>query len=946
MKFQKIVSGLLVCAMALTSLFTGEVTQLKAAGQPEPVASYDFNETETSAAEPFAAGLEAYHAGIAASDYGVGRSGDAGDRAIQLGKFGLRLPEKNLGGAYTVSMWVNRTGDLSNFMPILFLGKGAEGQWIGLAGAYGNPNGAILWGGNQANTILSADEVKFSLEKNQWVMLTVTQKDGSVAVYKNGVLLKQLTISLRTMDGEDQRIHLGVNPYEADGVFPGLVDDVCVYNQALSAAQVRYLYDGTGEEEIFESEGFQISSEEFTLPAGTNRRLEVTLPAAVSPENAVITFSSDNTSAAAVGETDGVVRGVARGAAKITTTVKVGNSQPKTKTTLVHVTDADVKEGVAAEYDFSAGIVDGKIKDISGYANDAAVEGASGVTFTQEGGQTVMNLGSDSSYIKLPSSIMDTLKDKEQFVIETKFAKSDKCGSNAWLFCLGSNVASSGKNYLFLSPNFGTTYRGGIKGDSTEVLFSSSVGAETDKYHTVEFVFDHGVMQLYSDGVLIDSQKTNFSIMDDVVTPGTKNGVLGYIGQSCWAGDKRFQGKVASFKIHDGNARFQEQLGYLTEDAIRGKNASLSEVKYDLALPEAFHGYGVAWSAEPEGLIEPDGKVKNPAADTDVTLKATIASGALSDQKEFRVKVKAMDQTEYRAVLEEAKKRLNDPFASAASKALLQEAIGNAGNAATQTELDQVVEKIRRAMEQLVYPEHYQDPLALIDEASFSASIQMTPNTAAKAFQVPAAIKDMVTVSYTSSRPEVASVDASGVITAKKAGYTNVVATVRAKYDGFLVECQTLVKVDANFNSVTAAAGATKLAKGGSTQIAVKNAPAGAQMTYRAKGAVSVNKSGKVVAVKSGKGTVTVKITSGGKSVSKKIAFQVGEITGAKSVKVKKSITLKVTGLSGKVKWSVDKKKLASISSKGKLKAKKAGKVKVTAKVGKVTMKKTITIKK
>ncbi len=73
------------------------------------------------------------------------------------------------------------------------------------------------------------------------------------------------------------------------------------------------------------------------------------------------------------------------------------------------------------------------------------------------------------------------------------------------------------------------------------------------------------------------------------------------------------------------------------------------------------------------------------------------------------------------------------------------------------------------------------------------------------------------------------------------------------------------------------------------------------------------------------------------------------KITAKKTVKKGKSITLKakLTNVSGKVKWSVNKKKLAKITSKGskkaKLKALKKGKVKVTAKVKKV--KKTITIK-
>lgn len=72
-------------------------------------------------------------------------------------------------------------------------------------------------------------------------------------------------------------------------------------------------------------------------------------------------------------------------------------------------------------------------------------------------------------------------------------------------------------------------------------------------------------------------------------------------------------------------------------------------------------------------------------------------------------------------------------------------------------------------------------------------------------------------------------------------------------------------------------------------------------------------------------------------------------ISGKKTVKKGKSITLtaKLKNVSGKVKWSVDKKKLAKITAKGKnkavLKAKKKGKVKVTAKVKNV--KKTLTVK-
>ncbi len=72
------------------------------------------------------------------------------------------------------------------------------------------------------------------------------------------------------------------------------------------------------------------------------------------------------------------------------------------------------------------------------------------------------------------------------------------------------------------------------------------------------------------------------------------------------------------------------------------------------------------------------------------------------------------------------------------------------------------------------------------------------------------------------------------------------------------------------------------------------------------------------------------------------------KITGKKVVKVGKSIKLKakLKGVKGKVKWSVNKKKLAKINQKGKLTAKKKGKVKVTAKVKKIKATVTIKIKK
>lgn len=94
----------------------------------------------------------------------------------------------------------------------------------------------------------------------------------------------------------------------------------------------------------------------------------------------------------------------------------------------------------------------------------------------------------------------------------------------------------------------------------------------------------------------------------------------------------------------------------------------------------------------------------------------------------------------------------------------------------------------------------------------------------------------------------------------------------------------------------------------------------------------SVNSSGKVTAKKSGKATITAK-------VGKRKYRCVIKVTDprlnqtSKTLLKGKSFTLKVYGISGRVKWSTSNKKIATVNSRGKVTAKKAGRVTITAKV-------------
>lgn len=656
--------------------------------------------------------------------------------------------------------------------------------------------------------------------------------------------------------------------------------------------------------------------------------------------------------------------------ALVATTVFTGNAA---------TAEAAGEEGhkLAVDYDFSKS-EGGKIIDKSGNQNDAVIQGEDGnVSFDAQSG--TMELKNAKAWVEFPTSIMDNLDDSEKFTIETKYSRSASTGEHSWLFCFGSNPQGTGLNYLFYCPKFENgPVRAGIKNGSTaagsEKLFETSRTLADDKFVTVDLVFDSGKIKLYIDGVLVqdkagkDSLDSGYSIVNDVIKDGCKDDVLGYIGKSCWSADTNFNGKISTFKIYDGvlsdaeiqapyQAQFQAEFdNALKLESMLGKNESKDSVKYDLNLVKNYGDLPVTWTSDKPETITEEGKVGDVASDTTVALTAKTKSGTLEAEKTFTVTVKPSD----RSALDVAIARLNDAinggYCTEASKNDLQKVAESAAAAKGQTEIDEAVSDINKALARIEFPAEYLDPFGALGDAfnPVPASLDLLPKQAksVKVKDVPANIKNAVNITYKSGDTDVAEVDANGNVTGKNVGYAMVTTRIEAKYDGFVQEYVTLVKVDVDLGSVKASAKEGTLAKGGTTTIDLA-LPGGVDakdvtVTYRATGAVSV-KAGKVTAKSAGNGKVYVKVAMGGKSITRTVVVKVGDIIGANTLKVKKSTKLKVSGISGKVKWSLDKKgkKLAKISSSGKLTAKKkAGKVKVTAKVGKITMTKTIKIKK
>lgn len=216
------------------------------------------------------------------------------------------------------------------------------------------------------------------------------------------------------------------------------------------------------------------------------------------------------------------------------------------------------------------------------------------------------------------------------------------------------------------------------------------------------------------------------------------------------------------------------------------------------------------------------------------------------------------------------------------------------------------------------------------------------------AIAAPANTTDKVV--YTSQNPSVATVNDAGKITAKAAGKTKITVKAGSKEKTIVV---TVTKKAVKVKSLKMKKAALTMNKGTQTYASYTVNPTGATTTLKWKSSnknvAAVDQTGMIVAKKAGKATITV--TADGK----KAAVKVSVVDPCISVKVQSTLTLKA-GKSAKLKvtttpkttgqkaaFKSSNKKVATVDSKGKVKALKKGTAKITVTVGK--QKATCTVK-
>lgn len=177
-------------------------------------------------------GLKAYNGEAVYKD---GHDG----KAIQLGEYGLKLNQENLGTDYTVSAWVKADTAMLENQCMLFLGYHNPENWIAISGkGRGNAIASDNFKVWAKGGIYGSHTTLFSpmIQNQEWHQITLTETAGQLSVYLDGICLGTVN-SNAPLVGENQDIYLGVNNWDTE--YTGLMDEVKVYSLAMTEEEVQ-----------------------------------------------------------------------------------------------------------------------------------------------------------------------------------------------------------------------------------------------------------------------------------------------------------------------------------------------------------------------------------------------------------------------------------------------------------------------------------------------------------------------------------------------------------------------------------------------------------------------------------------------------------------------------------------------------------------------------------
>lgn len=192
---------------------------------PQLIAEYNFNSTynNVNGNTPFTSNM--------GTSFVADRHGAAG-RALNINDTGTNaaIPDLPYGNsARSVSVWTKLNSIKSNYNFLYSYGTAANPD-----GAYINPNTIIHFAPSHNSVLAHSTDI--------WYHFVFTYDGTASKIYRNGTLISSSNVARNTVNNSDV-FRLGLSEGGALNYFNGTIDDLKIYNYALSESEVSDLYN-------------------------------------------------------------------------------------------------------------------------------------------------------------------------------------------------------------------------------------------------------------------------------------------------------------------------------------------------------------------------------------------------------------------------------------------------------------------------------------------------------------------------------------------------------------------------------------------------------------------------------------------------------------------------------------------------------------------------------
>jgi len=482
------------------------------------------------------------------------------------------------GGAFTFAAWVYWKGG-ANWQRIFDFGNSATHYLFLSPSSGGNTLRFAIKNGGAEQLVETA-----ALAQNQWRHVAVTLAGNTARLYVNGTQVAMNTGMSITPASFKPRVNfLGASQFPADPLFNGLLDEVLIADTALSAAQIVALQTNTPPQftnSVFAggaiAEGQSYSGSIAGTATDPDTGDPLTYSKAVGP--AWLTVTANGTLVGTPGEGDGGTN---------TFIVRVSDFAGASAFAQLSIA-VNGQASLVARYEFDGNALS-SVGTLHGTTIGSPTYGAGHL------GQAIDLDGTNHS-VTLPAGAANS----DDITIAT-WVNWDGGGQWQRIYDFGNGTGQ----YLFLTPNSGGgTLRFAIKNGGAEQILETTQ-LPTGQWRQVVVTLAGNTGRLYVNGVQVATSGTM------TINPSDFNPTVNYIGDSQFANDPLFNGRVDGLYIYNYALSPAQVASLYTNLAPVFASDPMSRSN---AIPSKPYGGTLAGSAtDPEGGAITYRKINGPA---------------------------------------------------------------------------------------------------------------------------------------------------------------------------------------------------------------------------------------------------------------------------------------------------------------------------------------------